>query len=120
MTDQRPQDVSVRNTPEEGSFDVFIGDEHAGSSLYAEVSEGPSRQRVFFHTEIREEFGGRGLAAVLTSSALEASVESGFRIVAVCPYVKKWLTTHHTFDDALDAVRPVHLQAVRQASQTRP
>ncbi|WP_193103505.1 GNAT family N-acetyltransferase [Brachybacterium sp. FME24] len=120
MTDQRPQNVSVRNAPEEGSFDVFVEEEHAGSSLYAEISEGPTRQRVFFHTEVREEFGGRGLAATLTSSALEESVRSGFRIVAMCPYVKKWLSTHHDFDDALDPVRPVHIQAVRQASQARP
>jgi uncharacterized protein len=117
MTDQQPDDVTVRDNPGKGGFDVFVDGALAGTSLYTDVGEGEARQRVFFHTEVGDEFGGRGLAGTLTRSALEESVGSGLRIVAVCPYVKRWLTTHHDLDDAVDRVRPEHLQAVRAAAQ---
>lgn len=39
--------------------------------------------------------------------------QAGRRIVAVCPYVKKWLTAHHDFDDAVDDASTKHLNALR-------
>ena len=69
-------------------------------------------RRVFFHTEVGEEFGGRGLASTLVAAALEATRADGMRIVPVCPYVKKYLGTHHEVDDLVDPVTPDALAAV--------
>ena len=56
--------------------------------------------------------GGKGLAGVLVSAALTDAREAGKRIVAVCPYVAKYVKTHHDFDDILDPVTPAALAAV--------
>ena len=110
MNDQDQHEVTVRDNPDETRFDVFVHDTHAGISVYKDLGES---QRVFYHTVVFDEFQRQGLAATLTRTALSASVQAGHRIVAVCPYVKKWLTTHHDFDDATDPVGREHLRALR-------
>lgn len=72
-------------------------------------------QRIFFHTEIGEAFGGRGLAGIVVREALDATRTDGLRIVPVCPYVKKFVQTHHDWDDILDPVTPAAIQAIRTA-----
>ena len=113
MSDHDQPEVTVRDNPDKGRFDVLVGDTHAGFSMYKDLGAAPARQRVFYHTVVFDQFEGQGLAGILTRTALGTSVQAGHRIVAVCPYVKKWLTTHHDFDDAADAVRREHLQALR-------
>lgn len=110
MTDQDPQEITVRDNPGESRFDVLVEGTHAGFSVYKDVGE---TQRIFYHTVVFDEFEGRGLASTLTRRALGASVQAGHRIVAVCPYVKKWLSLHHDFDDATDPVGRDHLRALR-------
>lgn len=102
---------TVRRNGEESRFEVHVGEELAGFSMYKDLPD--DGQRIFYHTEIVDAFGGRGLASTLTRSALETSAAEGWRIVPVCPYVKKWLESHHEVDDAVDAVRPAHLEALR-------
>lgn len=45
-------------------------------------------ERLFYHTEVAPEFGGRGLAGKLVSRALS---ETDLPIVAICPFVRGWL-----------------------------
>ncbi|MCP2267210.1 GNAT family N-acetyltransferase [Promicromonospora thailandica] len=112
MTEQAQDQhgVTVRDNPGESRFDVFVDGTHAGLSAYQDFGE---TQRIFYHTEVFDEFEGQGLAAVLTRTALGDSIQAGHRIVAVCPYVKKWLTTHRDFDDATDPLHREHLRALR-------
>jgi predicted GNAT family acetyltransferase len=110
MNDQDQQEVTVRDNPGKSRFDVLVGDAHAGFSVYKDFGE---TQRIFYHTVVFDQFEGRGLAGALTRAALGASIEAGHRIVAVCPYVQKWLSTHHDFDDATDPVSHEHLHALR-------
>lgn len=110
MNGQDQHEATVRDNPDETRFDVFVHDTHAGFSVYKDVGE---TQRVFYHTVVFDEFQGQGLAATLTRTALSTSIRAGHRIVAVCPYVKKWLTTHHDFDDATDPVGREHVRALR-------
>lgn len=62
----------------------------AGSSHYRDRGD----ERIFFHTEISDDFSGRGLAGALTSEALADTAAEGKTIVAVCPYVRSWLDKH--------------------------
>ncbi|MFI6423746.1 GNAT family N-acetyltransferase [Promicromonospora sp. NPDC050880] len=124
MSDESQTEVTVRDNPAKSRFDVLVDGAHAGFSMYKDLdpeaeadpeagtgtaSAGP---RIFYHTVVFDQFEGRGLAAILTRTALDTSVRAGHRIVAVCPYVKKWLTTHHDFDDAVEDVRREHLRAL--------
>ncbi|AJE33852.1 putative acetyltransferase [Corynebacterium humireducens NBRC 106098 = DSM 45392] len=45
-------------------------------------------ERLFYHTEVTPEFGGRGLAGQLISDAL---AQTDLPIVAICPFVRGWL-----------------------------
>ena len=110
MNDQSRHETTVRDNPDETRFDVFVHDTHAGFSVYKDISES---QRIFYHTVVFDDFQGQGLAATLTRTALSTSIQAGHRIVAVCPYVKKWLSTHHDFEDAVDPVGREHLRALR-------
>ncbi|WP_338749737.1 GNAT family N-acetyltransferase [Janibacter alittae] len=55
--------------------------------------------RIFFHTEIGEEFGGQGLAGIVVAEAIAATREEGLTVIPICPYVKKWLTKHTEHED---------------------
>jgi hypothetical protein len=38
------------------------------------------------------------------------------RVTTVCPYVARWLRGHDDFDDWVERVRSVHLEAARRAN----
>ena len=107
--------VEVRENPDRHRFDILVGGRQAGFSQYTSTEGNPDGQRIFFHTVIDDDFGGRGLAGILTREALLASVADGHRIVPVCPYVARWLRGHDDVAGSVDRVRPEHLEAVRAA-----
>lgn len=110
MNDQDRHEITVRDNPDKSRFDVFVEETHAGFSVYKDFGE---TQRIFYHTEVFDDFEGQGLASTLTRTALGTSIQAGHRIVAVCPYVKKWLSIHDDFDDATDPLGREHLRALR-------
>jgi predicted GNAT family acetyltransferase len=61
-------------------------------------------RRIFLHTEVLDEFGGRGLATILVDEALQFTRDAGLRIVAVCPMVAGFVEKHQEFADAVDPV----------------
>jgi len=63
-------------------------------------------QRVFIHTEVAPEFGGRGLARILVGEALETTKNDGLRVVALCEMVAAYLEKHAEFTDVVDPVTP--------------
>ncbi|QJC22063.1 GNAT family N-acetyltransferase [Arcanobacterium buesumense] len=77
----------------------------AGNSLYAiryEESDvagftqyiDNGDERIFFHTEVRPELEGRGLAGTLVDVALHETSAEGKTIVAMCPMVRRWVGKH--------------------------
>ena len=63
-------------------------------------------RRVFYHTEVEDQFEGRGLASILVGEALEATRADGKRVVAVCPRVAAFIKKHPEFSDITDPVTP--------------
>ncbi|WP_029106389.1 GNAT family N-acetyltransferase [Mycobacterium sp. URHD0025] len=104
--------AEVRNNPEARHYEITVDGEHAGLAAYADSGD----QRIFYHTEIDDAFGGRGLAGELVDAALTDARAAGKRIVAVCPYVAKYVQKHHDFDDILDPVTPEALAVVEAAN----
>ncbi|RRE04466.1 GNAT family N-acetyltransferase [Mycobacteroides abscessus] len=105
-------DVTVADTPDNHRFEITADGELAGFTEYLDTSLDGTEVRIFFHTEIDEKFGGRGLAGTLVQSALTTSRSTGRRIVPVCPYVKKFVGKHHEFDDIVTPVTRDALAAV--------
>ncbi|CAM3908430.1 GNAT family N-acetyltransferase [Janibacter anophelis] len=98
--------VSRQSDPER--FEITSGGEVAGFAQFVDHDG----RRVFFHTEIGEEFGGQGLAGIVVDEAIKATREEGLTVVAVCPYVKKWLTKHPEHADISEAPTPADLAAI--------
>ncbi|MGW9556899.1 N-acetyltransferase [Nocardiopsis sp. NPDC055551] len=65
----------------------------AGRADFVDPVQGDG-ERVFFHTEVSPEFGGRGLAGLLLREALADSVRRNITVVPVCPLFAKHLKEH--------------------------
>jgi predicted GNAT family acetyltransferase len=85
-------------TQESDRFSISVDDQKVGFTEYADRDG----QRIFPHTEVREEFGGRGLGTIVIGEALQATRDAGLRIVAICPMVAAFVKKHHEFDDVVD------------------
>ncbi|GAA1993843.1 hypothetical protein GCM10009718_34540 [Isoptericola halotolerans] len=60
----------------------------------AEFVDNPKAEgeRIIFHTEVDQDFAGRGLAKILLEEALADSIRRGLTIVPVCPLFARHLT----------------------------
>ncbi|MDT2008607.1 N-acetyltransferase [Rhodococcus opacus] len=101
----------VRDAPEHHRFEIHVDGQRAGLTEYLDRDN----QRIFFHTEIGDEFAGRGLASALIHSALDETVRGGKRIVPICPFVAGYLKKHDDFADSVDPVTPDAIQAVQDS-----
>lgn len=114
-------DLSFRNDDGPQRYEALSGETTAGKTYWVDApdsSEAERPERIFFHTEVDDAFEGQGVASQLVRFALDDTIERGFRIVPVCPYVKAWLKRHDDYTQHAVAVRPHHLEAV-QARQRR-
>ena len=87
-------------TKESDRFSISVDGQKVGFTEYVDRDG----QRIFPHTEVLDEFGGRGLATVLVDETLQATRDAGLRIVAVCPMVAGFVEKHQEFADAVDPV----------------
>ena len=92
----------------EGKYTIAVDGETVGLAAVADRDN----QRVFYHTEVDERFGGRGLATILVAEALERTRADGKRVVATCPMVAAFIKKHPEFSDITDKVTPEILRWV--------
>jgi uncharacterized protein len=85
---------------EDGMYLIAVEGRTVGHADYADRGD----QRVFYHTVVDPEFGGRGLATILLEEALDDARNHGKRIVPVCSMVATVLRKHPEFDDIADPV----------------
>lgn len=86
----------------DGKYTIAVDGETVGHTAVADRDE----QRVFYHTEIGDRFGGRGLATILVREALDAARADGKRVVAVCGMVAAVIEKHPEFESITDPVTP--------------
>ena len=101
-------DTTVSRVSDPDRFEITADGDVAGFAQFAD-HEG---HRIFFHTEVGDAFAGRGLARTLVAQALESTRREGMRIVAVCPYVKKYVNTHEEWAESVDKATPAMLRAI--------
>lgn len=99
-TDKTGAETSVR--AEDGKYTIAVDGQTVGLAAVADRGN----QRVFYHTEVDDNFEGRGLASILVGEALEAARAEGKRAVAVCPMVAAFIKKHSEFSDITDPVTP--------------
>jgi len=86
---EQTQNNEVRHNPEEGRFDVRLGDELA--VLEYELD---GRDMVFTSTRVPEAHRGRGIATRLVKAGIDHARREGYRIEPRCPFVKAYLRRH--------------------------
>ena len=94
------------------TYTIAVEGETVGHADYADRGD----QRVFYHTVVDPEYGGRGLATILVEEALNGARDAGKRIVPVCSMVETVLKKHPEFDELTDPVTA----EVRGWVQTQP
>lgn len=87
-------------TAESDRFSISVDGQKAGFTEYIDHDN----QRIFPHTEIDDEFGGRGLGTIVVREALEATRAAGMRIVPVCPMVSGFIEKHSEFAELVDPI----------------
>jgi len=91
---------------------VVIGEE---SYVDLTPEDGGPVQRVLHHTEVSDDYTGRGLASQLVRAVVDDVVASGLAIVPVCPYVAAWLPKHPEYAAHVVPPTTAHLRAMREA-----
>lgn len=97
---------------EDGKYTIGVEGQTVGHTSVADRAD----QRVFYHTEIDEDYGGRGLATILIQEALAATRADGKRVVPVCDMVAGVIKKNPEFQDIADAVTP----EIQRWAQTQP
>ncbi|MEU7858894.1 GNAT family N-acetyltransferase [Nonomuraea sp. NPDC049141] len=90
--------VEIVDNTEHSRFEILVDGTVAGFADYRLL---PTKI-VFTHTEVRPEYEGQGLAGKLVGHALDASRDTGLRVVPLCPYVAKYIERHPPYKDLVD------------------
>lgn len=76
-------DVTVAAAPERNRYEVRLGGRMVGFADYMDRDQ----QRLFTHTEVDPDVGGRGIGRELVRYALEDTRASGRRVIPLCSFV---------------------------------
>ena len=99
-TDKTGAETTVAQQPDR--FTITVESRSAGFTEFADRD----RQRIFTHTEVDDEFEGRGLATIVVEQALKATRDAGLRVVPVCKLVAAYIDKHPEFSDIVDPQTP--------------
>ncbi|CAL9617750.1 hypothetical protein SUDANB121_05794 [Nocardiopsis dassonvillei] len=95
-TDRTGAPVSIALDQERAisAYTVSLDDGTAAGRADFVDPPGAPGERVFFHTEVAPEFGGRGLAGLLVREALADCIRRNLTVVPVCPLFAAHLKRH--------------------------
>ncbi len=118
-TDPSTDPFIVVDAPAAGRWEVREGDRVLGIAQYQVVTgrDGQPDRVVFFHTEVRPDAEGHGLASRLARTALDATIASGRVAVALCPYIRAWVARHpDPYAEHVVAATQADVDAVEQGA----
>ena len=94
------QQIPVVDNPEASQFEAHV-DGHV--ALVSYIKHGDSI--IFTHTEVPKELQGRGLAGILARAVLDRTRAEGWRVVARCPFIAKYIERHPEYQSLLQGGR---------------
>jgi predicted GNAT family acetyltransferase len=92
-------ETAVSDNPALHRYDVAVGDDVAGFTVY----ERRPGVIAFMHTEIGDEWEGRGLGSALVRGALDDVRAKGLAVLPYCPFVRSWIERHDDYVDLVPA-----------------
>jgi hypothetical protein len=91
-------DIIVTNNEEAQSFEATV------EGLRSKLTYRRFPDRIVFnHTEVPPPLEGKGIAARLTSVALDFARANHLRVVPLCPYVSSFIQKHREYQDLVSA-----------------
>lgn len=86
------------NHGSKGSFDIYYEGKKAGSMTYTSAGDD---KFIIDHTEVGEEFGGKGLAKKLVFEGARYARENGKKVIPLCTYAKATFDKNKEIQDVL-------------------
>ena len=90
---------TVHHDPDNDRYVAKIGHRVVGSTQY-HLRGGD--KYFFYHTEIDEEYEGRGIGSALARFALDDVREKEATVIPLCPFIAAWIERHPDYDDLID------------------
>ena len=82
--------AKVVHAPERRRYEAWIGVELVGFAVYHDRG----RSRVFDHTVVEPEVGGRGIASQMVRRALDDARSAEMTVVPECGFVRRYIAKH--------------------------
>ena len=82
--------VDIRHLPGTSRFEVVVDGAVAGFAAYRREGDAYA----FTHTEVAEEYEGRGLGSRLVRAALQTVAAGEGTVLPYCPFVRSYLQRH--------------------------
>ena len=90
--------TAVTDAPERSRYEITVDGKLAG---FADYRTHPDRI-VIIHSEIDDSYQGRGLAGMLTRTALDDIRAKGLLVTPQCPYTASYIRKHPEYVDLVD------------------
>jgi uncharacterized protein len=103
--------VTVIDHPERDRYEISDGAAVVGFVEYRRHGD----EIAILHTEIGDEFGGRGFGGQLIRAVLDDAKASGRRVVPYCPFTRSWIATHPEY---VELVPETHRRLVQPSEST--
>jgi predicted GNAT family acetyltransferase len=88
-------ELTVRDNPEAGRYELLDGDRVLGVAAYERRGD----TVVFTHTEVDPDAGESGLGSTLVRGALDDVRARGEKVIPRCPFVRGWIERHPEYAD---------------------
>lgn len=113
LLDTSTPSANVSDNADQNRFELRLNGDLVGILGYYDTNcpsgvPGPCDPIVdFMHTVIVEDFGHRGLAAVLVGGSLDIARRRGWRVRPICTYVQRYLDSHTGYENVVVKPGPV-------------
>ena len=88
-------EIEVRETPERHRYQALTGEVVAGYVEYRDTAG----DRALLHTQVSEEFEGKGVGSTLARAVLDYVRAKGIRARVECPFIRGWIRRHPEYQD---------------------
>lgn len=89
-------DVSVTEKPDAHRYEA-VGEDGTVAGFVEYVDHRGTR--VLFHTEVADEFEGRGVGSTLAREVLDQAIGGDLAVRVTCPFLKEWIERHPDYAD---------------------
>jgi uncharacterized protein len=91
--------ADVVHNPERSRYEIHVDGVVAGFAAYRDRGDALD----FTHTEVDDAYEGQGLGSQLARGALDDVRAKGGRVIASCPFIKRWIDEHEDYQELLAA-----------------